>query len=273
MLFALPFPLIDPVLVRLGPLQVHWYGIAYIAGLVAGWALMRRVLARAAWWGGRPRPDPAIVDDLLVYCAIGVIVGGRLGNALFYDPAPYLADPLKIFRTWEGGMAFHGGLIGAILAIALFAWRRRVPTLVLLDLAALVAPIGLGLGRLANFVNGELWGRPTDVPWAVVFPGAGALPRHPSQLYEAGLEGLALFAILWMAARLGGLARPGRLAGLFGVGYGLTRIFAELYRDPDPHLEDLGHGLTMGMVLSAPLIIIGAGLILLSFRRQGQETR
>ncbi len=273
MLFVLPFPIIDPVLVQLGPLQIHWYGLAYVAGLIAGWAVLRRILADDSRWGTRPRLAKESLDDLLLYCAIGVIAGGRLGNVLFYDPAPYIADPLKIFRTWEGGMAFHGGLIGAALGAALFAWRNKAPLLTILDLVALVAPIGLGLGRLANFVNGELWGRPTDVPWAVIFPHADALPRHPSQIYEAGLEGLALFVLLWTAARLGALRHPGLIAGLFGVGYSCARIFVEFYRDPDPHLEDLGNGLTMGMVLSAPVFIIGLGLIGLSLRRLTGEPR
>ena len=271
MLLTLPFPAINPVLVSLGPLQIHWYGLSYVLGLVFGWLILRKVIAKPALWGATARPTVENLDDLLVYVAFGVIVGGRLGNVLFYDPKPYLDDPLRIFRVWEGGMAFHGGFIGAALAIALFAWRRHLRLLPLLDLVALVAPVGLFLGRLANFINGELWGRPTDVPWAVIFPHAGDLPRHPSQLYEAALEGLALFLVLTLALRWGALRRPGVLTGLFCMGYALARSFVELYREPDPRLEDLGGGLTMGMALSAPLLIIGAGLIGLSLARRSGE--
>lgn len=266
-LLALPFPAIDPILVQLGPLAIRWYALAYIAGLVLGWALIRRILVEDSLWRGAVRPSPVSVDDLLVYCAIGVIVGGRLGNVLFYDPAYYFAHPIEIFKIWEGGMAFHGGLIGAFVGILLFSWRYHAPVLTVLDLASLAAPIGIFFGRIANFIKPELWGRPTDVPWAVVFPGSDGLPRHPSQIYEALLEGLATFVILLITARFGALRRPGLLAGAFGVLYGLARIFCEFYRDPDPRLEDLGGGLTMGMVLSAPLVIIGLGLIGWSVRK------
>jgi phosphatidylglycerol:prolipoprotein diacylglycerol transferase len=263
---ALPFPAISPILVQLGPFAIRWYALSYVAGLILGWALIRRVLTTKSLWGGVPRPTPASVDDLLVYCAVGVIVGGRLGNVLFYDPSFYFAHPLEILKIWEGGMAFHGGLIGALVGIVLFSWRYRAPVLTVLDLASLAAPIGIFFGRIANFIKPELWGRPTDVPWAVVFPGSDGLPRHPSQIYEALLEGLAVFVLLSIAARLGGLRRPGMIAGGFGVLYGLARIACEFFRDPDPRLEDLGGGLTMGMVLSAPLVIIGLGLIAWSLR-------
>ena len=265
-LLALPFPAISPILVQLGPLAIRWYALSYIAGLILGWALIRGVLRADSLWGGAARPSPASVDDLLVYCALGVIVGGRLGNVLFYDPAYYFSHPIEIFKIWEGGMAFHGGLIGASAGIVLFAWRERAPVMTVFDLCCLAAPIGIFFGRIANFIKPELWGRPTDVPWAVVFPGSDGLPRHPSQIYEALLEGLAVFALLSVAARLGALRRPGLIAGGFGVLYGLARIFCEFFRDPDPRLEDLGGGLTMGMVLSAPLVIIGLGLIAWSLR-------
>jgi phosphatidylglycerol:prolipoprotein diacylglycerol transferase len=265
-LFALPFPTIDPVLVAFGPFAIRWYALSYIAGLILGWALIRRILFANALWGGAPRPSPASIDDLLVYCTIGVIVGGRLGNVLFYDPAYYLAHPVEILKIWEGGMAFHGGLIGALIGILLFSWRYRAPALTVLDLACLAAPIGIFFGRLANFIKPELWGRPTDVPWAIVFPGSDGLPRHPSQIYEALLEGLAVFVILCFATRLGALRRRGLISGAFGALYGSARIFCEFYRDPDPRLEDLGGGLTMGMVLSAPLVIIGVGLMAWSLR-------
>jgi phosphatidylglycerol---prolipoprotein diacylglyceryl transferase len=227
----------------------------------------RLVLVVEPLWRGAARPGPASVDDLLVYCAVGVIVGGRLGNVLFYDPTYYLAHPIETLKIWEGGMSFHGGLIGAIVGIVLFSWRYRAPTLTVLDLACLVAPIGIFFGRIANFIKPELWGRPTDVPWAVIFPGSDGLPRHPSQIYEALLEGLAVFVVLSIATRYGALRRPGFVAGAFGVLYGLARIFCEFFRDPDPRLEDLGGGLTMGMVLSAPLVIIGLGLIGWSLRK------
>lgn len=265
-LFTLPFPTINPVLIAFGPLAIRWYALSYIAGLILGWALIRRVLAANSLWGAAPRPGPASIDDLLVYCAVGVIVGGRLGNVLFYDPGYYFAHPFEILKIWEGGMAFHGGLIGALIGIMLFSWRYRAPALTVLDLACLAAPIGIFFGRLANFIKPELWGRPTDVPWAIVFPGSDGLPRHPSQIYEALLEGLAVFVVLCIAARFGALRRPGLIAGAFGALYGLARIFCEFYRDPDPRLEDLGGGLTMGMVLSAPLVIIGLGLMAWSLR-------
>ena len=265
-LFILPYPVIDPVLVHLGPFVIRWYALAYIAGLVAGWGLIRRIVADARYFGGKPRPTPESIDDLLVYCALGVVIGGRLGNVLFYDPGYYFAHPLEILMLWHGGMAFHGGMLGALAGVILFARRYRVPWLTVLDLACLVAPIGLFLGRIANFIKPELWGRPTDVPWAMIFPGSDGLPRHPSQLYEAALEGAANFAALWFIARRGGLMRRGLVTGAFGVIYGLARIFCEFFRDPDPKLEQLGHGLTMGMVLSAPMVVIGAAVIVWSLR-------
>ncbi len=264
---VLPFPAINPILFQWGPLAIRWYALAYIAGLIAGWALIRRVCANDRLWGETPHPSPDSIDDLLVYCAIGVIVGGRLGNVLFYDPGYYFSHPLEILELWKGGMAFHGGLIGAALGGALFARRYKTPTLSVFDLASLAAPIGIFLGRLANFIKPELWGRPTDVPWAIIFPGSDGLPRHPSQIYEALLEGLAVFVVLVLAARAGALKRPGLIAGAFGALYGVARIFSEFFRDPDPRLEDLGHGLTMGMALSAPLIVAGLGLIAWSIWR------
>ena len=265
--FVLPFPAINPVLIQWGPFAIRWYALAYIVGLVAGWALIRRLVADDALWGGAPRPTRESIDDLLVYCALGVVIGGRLGNVLFYDPAFYFAHPLEILQVWKGGMAFHGGLLGCFVGQVLFALRYRTPLLSVMDLASLVAPIGIFLVRLANFIKPELWGRPTDVPWAMIFPGApDALPRHPSQIYEALLEGLTVFVILAAAARGGALRRPGLIAGGFGVLYGLARIASEFFRDPDPVLEDLGHGLTMGMALSAPMIAIGLGLIAWSLR-------
>jgi phosphatidylglycerol:prolipoprotein diacylglycerol transferase len=267
--FLLPFPAINPILLHWGPLVIRWYALAYIAGLIAGWALIRRVVVTDSLWRGAARPSRDSIDDLMVYCAFGVVVGGRLGNVLFYDPSYYFAHPIEILEVWRGGMAFHGGLIGAFVGIALFARRYHAPLFTVLDLAALAAPIGIFLGRIANFIKPELWGRPTDVPWAIIFPGDPAgVPRHPSQIYEALLEGLAVFAILGMVARAGGFRRPGLITGAFGAAYGVARTFCEFFREPDPGLEDLGHGLTMGMLLSAPMILIGLALMIWSFRRR-----
>jgi phosphatidylglycerol---prolipoprotein diacylglyceryl transferase len=266
---VLPFPAINPILVQWGPLAIRWYALAYIAGLVLGWWLIRRIVADERYWSGAKRPSPESIDDLLVYCAFGVIVGGRLGNVLFYDPRYYLAHPLDIFKVWEGGMAFHGGLIGAFVGMMLFARKHLAPALTVMDLCSLAAPIGLFFGRIANFIRPELWGRPTDVPWAVVFPGTDGLPRHPSQIYEALLEGALAFAVLLTAARMGGLKRPGMISGVFGVLYAAARVFSELFREPDPRVEDLGGGLTMGMALSAPLVVMGIGLIAASLSRKG----
>ncbi|HEY1942407.1 MAG TPA: prolipoprotein diacylglyceryl transferase [Roseiarcus sp.] len=271
-MLVLPYPAINPILFQWGPLAIRWYALSYIAGLLAGWWLIRRLVANDKLWNGLPRPSADSIDDLLVYCALGVIVGGRLGNVLFYDPSYYFAHPIEIFKVWEGGMAFHGGLIGAALGVALFARRYQTPLLTVCDLASLAAPIGIFLGRLANFIKPELWGRPTDVPWAMIFPGSDGLPRHPSQIYEALLEGLAVFVILNIAARFGALRRPGLVAGLFGVLYALARTTCEFFRDPDPRLEDLGNGLTMGMVLSAPLLVIGVALIFWSLRGRSRRT-
>lgn len=266
---ALPFPAIDPVAVDIGPLPIRWYALAYIAGFVFGWVGMRALASNESLWTpGQPRPTLEGLDDLLVYVALGVIGGGRLGHVLIYDPGFYFSHPLEILQTWKGGMAFHGGLVGAVAGVLLFARRDRLPVLTVSDIVATVTPIGLFFGRLANFIRPEMWGRESDVPWAVVFPQAGGVPRHPSQLYEAGLEGLALGLLLWLAARSGALKRPGLATGLFGVGYGLARIFCEFFREPDPVQEALTNGLTMGMVLSAPLVLLGAATILFSLRRR-----
>src|SRR5579863_688708 len=265
----LPYPQIDPILFHWGFIVIRWYALAYLAGLVAGCWLIRRYVGDRSLWGGQEMPSPQSVDDLLFYVAVGVIVGGRLGHVLFYDPATYLANPVEVFKVWEGGMAFHGGLLGAVVGILWFCRITGAPWLSMLDLAALVAPIGLFFGRMANFIKPELWGRPTDLPWAMVFPGSDGQPRHPSQLYEAALEGLVTFVILQVFKRAGWLRSPGRVAGAFGVLYALARTFSEFFRDPDPRLEDLGHGLTMGMVLSLPMAAVGVALLVYSFRRKG----
>ena len=262
MLFALPFPAIDPTILSFGPFAIRWYSLAYIAGLVLGWLYGKRLIADRSLWRVQPG-EPAAFDDLLVWVAFGVIIGGRLGHVLIYDPAYYWANPLEIPQVWHGGMAFHGGLIGATLAIILFARRHGLPVLSYLDIAGAVAPIGLFFGRLANFINGELWGRVTDVPWAMVFPNAGPDPRHPSQLYEAALEGVLLFIVLRIAIGRGALRHPGLVAGLFGIGYGIARSVSELLREPDGYV--LGP-ITAGMALSIPLIVIGAALVANSLR-------
>ncbi|MEJ0095570.1 MAG: prolipoprotein diacylglyceryl transferase [Methylocella sp.] len=267
MLSLIAYPSIDPVLIAIGPFPIRWYALAYIAGLVLGWAYAQFLVRRPALWGSGPRPDATCIDDLLVYAAIGVILGGRLGYVLFYNPAFYLAHPLQIPAVWEGGMSFHGGFAGTAIAVYILAKRRGIPVLRLGDVVCAAVPIGIFLGRIANFIKPELWGRTSDVAWAMVFPGAGPLPRHPSQLYEAGLEGLVLFLILFVAVRLGALRRPGLVTGIFGLGYGTARIICEFFREPDPQLGFLFGGATMGMLLSLPLIAAGVFFILRAMRR------
>jgi phosphatidylglycerol:prolipoprotein diacylglycerol transferase len=269
--FAIPFPVIDPVALQLGPLSVKWYGLAYVVGLLGGWWYARRLVAADGLWGARARPKPEQLDDMLLFVAFGVVLGGRLGFVLFYDLERYLARPQDILAVWQGGMSFHGGLIGAAAGLWLFARRRGLPALSVFDLAAAVVPIGLFLGRIANFINAELWGRPApDVPWAMVFPNAGPLPRHPSQLYEAFAEGILLFILLALVVRAGGFKRPGLVAGMFGMGYAIARIVCEFFREPDPQLgflfgagvDALSGGVTMGMLLSLPLLLAGLVLVL-----------
>jgi phosphatidylglycerol:prolipoprotein diacylglycerol transferase len=267
-LFALPFPNIDPILISIGPFAVRWYALAYVGGILIAWWLARRIAASDSLWGGHSPIRPVDVDDVIVWCAIGIVLGGRLGYVLFYQPGYFVSNPAEIFVLWRGGMSFHGGFLGTVLALILFARRRGIPVLSMLDIAAVVVPVGLFLGRIANFINGELWGRPADVPWAVIFPHAGPEPRHPSQLYEAGLEGILLFVILIIAVKRGALTRPGLVGGLFVAGYGLTRVIGEFFREPDAHIGYLTGGLTMGMLLSLPMILIGGATILYSLRRR-----
>ena len=262
MLLVLPFPDIDPIAVALGPLAIRWYSLAYIVGLIAAWRYCRRLAERP------PNAiDPDQFDDFLLWATLGVVLGGRLGYVLFYKPAFFLANPLEILVIWQGGMSFHGGAAGVILAIILFARKRGISWLSLGDLVACAVPIGLFLGRLANFVNGELYGRAADVPWAMVFPrDPEQIPRHPSQLYEAGLEGIVLFLLLYLLVRRGWLERPGAIGGAFLAGYGLARIIVEFFREPDAHLGFLLGFTTMGQVLSFPLIIAGVILIAWGYR-------
>jgi len=264
--------MIDPVAVSLGPIAIRWYALAYVAGLVLGWWLARRLLAAPRLWGRSPPLDAPALDDLLVAIALGVILGGRLGYVLFYNFPYYARNPLEALQIWHGGMSFHGGLLGATVAMAVFAHRRKVSLLPVFDLVAAVAPIGLFFGRLANFVNGELWGRVSDVPWAMVFPNGGPFPRHPSQLYQAGLEGLLLFVVLMVAVRAGGLRRPGLIAGTFLGLYGVCRIIGELFREPDAQLGFLAGGVTMGMLLSLPMVLIGAVVAVRAWRGPAAAT-
>jgi phosphatidylglycerol---prolipoprotein diacylglyceryl transferase len=266
-LFLLPYPVINPVMVHLGPFPIRWYAMGYIVSLVLGWLIAARLAGKDALWGDAPRPSTDSLDDLLVYVAFGAVLGGRTGYVLFYNLPFFLDHPLEIPQVWNGGMSFHGGLAGAALGAWLFARREQIPFLSVADLSCSVAPIGLFLVRIANFIKPELWGRPTDVPWAMVFPGAGPLPRHPSQLYEAGLEGIALGIVMALAVRAGAFRRPGLTSGLFIGLYGLARIFCEFFREPDPQLGFLFGGATMGMILSAPLVLLGALLVLHSLRR------
>ena len=265
---VLPFPAIDPVLIQIGPFALRWYALAYIMGILLGWMYARAIIRAESLWGGKAPMTVTDFDDFVLWVTLGVILGGRIGYVLFYNPAHFAANPVEIVQLWKGGMSFHGGFLGVVLATFLFAHRRHIPFLSLADVTCAVYPIGHFLGRLANFINGELWGRPTDVPWAIVFPSrdAGPIPRHPSQLYEAGLEGLLLLVLLAWFMRRGALKRPGLVTGLFAVGYGLTRIACEFFREPDIQLGFLWGGLTMGMLLSLPLILAGVGFIVYALR-------
>jgi phosphatidylglycerol---prolipoprotein diacylglyceryl transferase len=261
---ALAFPDIDPVIVQLGPVAIRWYSLAYIVGIILGWLYAKRLVANDRLWG-RPAPvSGADLDDFLLWATIGIVLGGRLGFVLFYDLPLYLQNPGDILAIWRGGMSFHGGLIGTTIAMFAFAWRRGIPVWSLIDIVSAVVPIGLFFGRIANFINSELWGRTTDLPWAVVFPNGGPLPRHPSQLYEAALEGIVLFLVLRLCThRFLRLKSPRFIAGVFIACYGLARILVEFVREPDVQIGYLfGGWLTMGMVLSLPMVAIGIILVL-----------
>ncbi|MGF1642082.1 MAG: prolipoprotein diacylglyceryl transferase [Thiotrichales bacterium] len=258
----LTHPHIDPIALSLGPLQVHWYGMMYLLGFLAFWWLGKRRARRADY-----PIEPDQVSDLLFYGALGVILGGRIGYVLFYNFSHFLDDPLMLFRIWEGGMSFHGGLIGVLLVIYLYARQLGTGFFNLADFVAPLIPIGLGTGRIGNFINGELWGRATDVPWAMVFPNVDDLPRHPSQLYQIALEGVVLFAVLWFYS-----SRPrptAAVSGLFLIGYGVFRFAVEFVREPDAHLGFVAlDWLSMGQLLSLPMIVFGALLMLHAYRRK-----
>ncbi len=268
---ALPFPEIDPIAIQIGPVAVRWYGLAYAAGFFLGWAYIMRLVARPALWGTTSRISSEAVDDLLTWIIVGVVIGGRLGHVLLYQPSVYLADPIRILWITEGGMAFHGGLLGVAVAILWVARRHGLDKWSLGDLVAAAVPIGIGLGRVANFINAEIVGSVTDVPWAFVFPGWGPEPRHPAMLYEAVLEGLVLFlALAWLVHHRRALAVPGRTTGWFLAGYAAARLFAELFKIMDHRLIVPDLPVTKGMVYSLPMLIAGIWLIAQA-RRHGAD--
>ena len=292
MFAAIPFPDISPEIFSIDlfgmTLALRWYAMGYIVGIALGWMLIKAALRRPHLWRNGAPMDPARLEDLLTYIVLGVIGGGRLGYVFFYQPATFLADPASIIRIWEGGLSFHGGFAGVVIAVWLFSRRQSVPLPDLADIIALAATPAILLVRIANFINAELWGRPTDVPWGVIFPGDAAqscatatapCARHPSQLYEAGLEGLVLGAVLLLLAfRFGGLKKPWLLSGLFFAGYGMSRFIVEFVRQPDAQFVSPGnplgwavqfgdYGLTMGQVLTLPMIVIGLVVVMATLRR------
>jgi phosphatidylglycerol:prolipoprotein diacylglycerol transferase len=255
---ALAFPDFDPVALRLGPLAIRWYALSYIVALTVGWRYLRWLAARS-----QAKISALEIDDFLVWATLGVVLGGRLGYVLFYKPGYYFNDPLQIAILWHGGMSFHGGALGVIIALLLYCRRHNLRVLVFGDLLCCVVPLGPLFVRLANFVNGELYGRPADLPWAMVFPGGGPLPRHPSQLYEAGLEGAVLLILMHLAWRRPALRnKRGFLSGLFLCGYAVARMIAEFFRQPDEFLGFLWGGATLGQLLSLPLLVAGMILML-----------
>ena len=274
-LMAIAFPGIDPVAIAVGPVHIRWYGLAYLTGLVLGWLYMRRLLHSPDLWRGAPPMKPEQVDDFLLWATLGTVIGGRLGFILLYEPGLFLRDPARIFAVWEGGMAFHGGVLGVTLAIALFARLNKIPILSLGDLTTAAVPFGLFFGRLANFINGEVYGRLTDVPWAVEFPAAvldaGHVfgPRHPTQLYEAFLEGIVLFLIIrYFTHSRHSLREPGFTAGLFLFAYAIARTGVEFFKQWDYEQFFTTAYFSEGMIYSLPMLICGAGLMVLAGRRQ-----
>ena len=295
---VLPFPDISPEILSVDLAGFHfalrWYALAYIAGIVGGMGLaILAVRRRAMWPGNTPPVTPKQVEDIITWVTLAIVVGGRLGYVFFYQPEYYLAHPAEIAAIWQGGMSFHGGMIATGLTVIAWALRHGVPFRQLLDLAALATPLGLAFGRLANFVNAELWGKASTVPWAVIFPGNAAqscqnvgelCARHPSQLYEALLEGVVLLVVLWVVALRGGLRKPGLVCGLFLAGYAIARIFVEIFRQADPQyvtpdnpaghvIGGAGFGLTMGQVLSLPMLAIGIGAAWLAWRAATRPPR
>jgi phosphatidylglycerol:prolipoprotein diacylglycerol transferase len=256
------YPQIDPIAIALGPVKIHWYGLMYLIGFAAVWILGKK-RAEQPWSSIKPEA----IEDLVTYGALGVILGGRIGYILFYNFSQFINNPIMLFKIWQGGMSFHGGMLGVFIAMWVFAKKQNCTMFQLTDIIAPLAPIGLGAGRLGNFINSELWGRPTDVPWAMIFPNGGELPRHPSQLYEAFLEGLVLFVILWLYTKK---QRPTMAAtGMAVMIYGCFRFFIEFFRMPDAHLGYVAlDWVTMGQILSTPMILIGGFLIFLAYRKK-----
>jgi phosphatidylglycerol---prolipoprotein diacylglyceryl transferase len=256
-MLAIPFPTMDPIAIAIGPFAIRWYALAYIVGLILGWRY-------CLWLAKRP---PAVasqiaIDDFLVWATLGVVLGGRAGYVLFYKPSYYFANPIEILQLWHGGMSFHGGALGVLTALFLFCRQRSLSLLAFADIITSAVPIGIFFGRVANFVNDELWGRPSDVPWAVMFPNGGNIPRHPSQLYEAGLEGIVLFLVLFALLRWTSIRdRPGAQSGVFLMGYAIVRIFVEFFREPDSFMGFLWFGATMGQLLSIPVFLLGLWLV------------
>ncbi len=263
-MLAIPFPPVDPVFVTIGPVVIRWYALAYLAGFIFGWRLCMRLAAQ-----NPVGPKPSAFDDFMAWAVIGTVLGGRIGYVLFYQFDYFLKEPMEIFYVWHGGMSFHGGMMGVIFAAIIFTRMRKIPFFAFSDILAVVTPIGLGLGRIANFVNGELYGRVTDVPWGFVFPRGGDLPRHPSQLYEAGLEGFVLFVTLYVLAQIPAIRRRhGFLSGLFLLDYGIFRFFVEFFREPDEQLGFLFGPVTMGQLLSVPMMAVGTVFIVQALRRK-----
>lgn len=271
----LPFPDIGEVAFNLGPLEFRWYGLSYAAGILLGWVYVRSLIKNTKLWAGEPGVTAEDADDFLLWATLAIVLGGRLGYVLFYQPSFYFQNPEQILHLNKGGMSFHGAALSVTLMAIWFAWRRKLPVLSLTDVVTAAVPIGLFFGRIANFINGELWGRVTDVPWAMIFPGSDGQPRHPSQLYEAALEGLVLFLILRLATHVyKQLKRPGVVTGLFLAGYGLARSFVEhFYRQPDlEHPVSLYTPLTPGLLYSLPMIMLG-GYLIWRAHKHGQGQR
>jgi phosphatidylglycerol:prolipoprotein diacylglycerol transferase len=266
-------PVFDPVAIAIGPIVIRWYALAYIGGIVLGWIYARAMLKNEKVWGGRAPISLVQLDDFILWVTIGIILGGRTGYVLFYNFVFFIQHPAEILELWKGGMSFHGGFMGCVVAVIWFCRRNNLPILSLGDITTAVGPIGLFLGRIANFINSELWGRPADpsLPWAMIFPNGGPLPRHPSQLYEAGMEGILLFTVLAIMIRFGALKRPGLILGSFIALYGLARITGECFREPDPQLGFLWGRLTMGMLLSVPMVIAGVIIIVWAWRQPASK--
>lgn len=267
---AIPFPEIDPIAFSIGPVVVRWYALAYLAGFLGGW----KYALYLCGLNPQNRPTRDDIDNFLPYAVLGVILGGRLGYVLFYQPSLYAANPLDAFKVWEGGMAFHGGALGVIVALIIFSWVNKIQLLRLSDIVCACVPIGVFFGRIANFINGELYGRPTDASWGVIFPWAGEEPRHPSQLYEAFLEGAVLFVILlFLYKKMNMRHHPGVVTGSFLAGYAGFRMIVEFFREPDAHLGFIIAEISMGQILSLPMMLLGFGVMVYALRQKIFNTK